>query len=147
MKKFALVLAVLFSLLCVAPALSESIDLKSLTDDEIVTLMDDVRAEFFARGIARSGELQPGVYYAGTDIAVGSYNIKTTGDYYSDYYVFENVDEYNEYVSMTSKPDMSVGIIRIRSDETAKIDIREGSVLLIHSYGLYLEEVLNSFAP
>ena len=60
-------------LLVPAYAAVEKVDLASLSDAEIVELMNRVNQEIVNRGISRTAKLSKGAYVAGQDIPVGKY--------------------------------------------------------------------------
>ncbi len=71
MKKFLCLLVALF--LAGSIALAESIDLSSMTDDELLILEDQVSQEVSDRGLVKEFKVTPGMYIGGTDIKVGRY--------------------------------------------------------------------------
>ena len=54
-------------------ALADTVDLSSLTDDEIVELREKVNAEIVSRGISKTAKLPQGTYLAGSDLPAGRY--------------------------------------------------------------------------
>ncbi len=54
---------------------ASDIDLKSLSDNEIVQLFSDVEQELVDRNINKTSDLLPGTYVGGVDIPVGGYDI------------------------------------------------------------------------
>lgn len=56
-----------------ALAVSETIDLAALSDEEVVSLLDQVNNEIVKRGIEKTATLSKGAYIAGVDIPVGKY--------------------------------------------------------------------------
>lgn len=82
MKKFvAAFLAILLLLTCVS-TLAEGVDLESLSDEEIIALLQRVEQEIVDRKIEATATLEKGVYIGGKDIPVGSYTFTclATGD-------------------------------------------------------------------
>ena len=77
MKKWLVV--VLASLLLVLSVFgtvhadTDGFDLSSLTDDEIIALLEDVTNELIKRGIEKTATLSKGTYIAGVDLPVGKY--------------------------------------------------------------------------
>ncbi len=69
-------------LLVPAYAAAENVDLASLSDAEIVELMNRVNQEIVNRGISKTAKLSKGEYVAGKDIPVGKYTYTclATGD-------------------------------------------------------------------
>lgn len=60
-------------LLMIPAALADVPDLSSLTDDEILVLLDQVNQEVVSRGLNKTATLPQGAYIAGKDIPVGRY--------------------------------------------------------------------------
>ena len=60
-------------LLLIPAALADVPDLSSLTDDEILVLLDQVNQEVVSRGLNKTATLPQGAYIAGKDIPVGRY--------------------------------------------------------------------------
>ena len=71
---FRRLLCLLFVFLLLIPAaLADKIDLSSMTDDEIVALLNQVNDEVVSRGINKTATLPQGSYIGGKDIPVGKY--------------------------------------------------------------------------
>lgn len=60
-------------LLLTPVAIAAPFDLSSMTNDEIVALLDQVNAEIVNRGINKTAKLPQGTYIAGNDIPAGRY--------------------------------------------------------------------------
>lgn len=78
MKRIFAVLLVAAVLLGI-PAYAESVDLKSLSDRELLSLYESVRTEMAERGITAARSLRAGTYIIGEDILPGTYLITCTG--------------------------------------------------------------------
>lgn len=78
----SLVCAIMLMVLCVVPALAESFNLASMTDTEIISLLEQVNQAIVTRGIQKTAKLAKGAYIAGKDIPAGSYvfTCLATGD-------------------------------------------------------------------
>ena len=63
----------LIAALLVPAAAADSMDLSSLSNDEIVALLEKVNEEVVQRGISKTAKLPKGTYVAGTDIPAGRY--------------------------------------------------------------------------
>lgn len=63
----------LICLLLVPAAIAASVDLSSMTDDEIVMLLNEVNDEVVRRGINKTATLPQGSYIGGKDLPVGKY--------------------------------------------------------------------------
>lgn len=73
MRKLMAVLLVLVIMVCSSLSLAEEIDISTLNDDELVTLMAQVQEEIVARHIEGNANLACGTYIVGRDIPAGSY--------------------------------------------------------------------------
>lgn len=73
MKKRIALFLMLIVMLCTGLAKAEQIDLSTLTDDEIIALMNSVQQEIVDRHIAGTATLASGAYIGGRDLPVGSY--------------------------------------------------------------------------
>lgn len=93
LRVFLALCAILVCASCAVPGLADGIDLKGMTDDELVSLLDAVNREIADRGIRRTAVLSKGAYIAGRDLPAGSYvyTCLATG---SDW---GNVTVYSEY--------------------------------------------------
>lgn len=78
MKK---VLAVLFLLCLAIPAAAESVDLDSLSFQELAALRDRIQLEMMQRGEWQEVTVPQGVYKIGDDIPEGTWTIKCCLDY------------------------------------------------------------------
>ena len=63
----------LVSLFLIPAALADKVDLSSMTDDEIVALLNQVNDEVVSRGINKTASLPQGSYIGGKDLPVGKY--------------------------------------------------------------------------
>ena len=79
-RRFLCCLLVL--LLLIPAALADTVDLSSLSDDELIALLDQVNAEVVSRGINKTAKLPQGSYIGGKDLPVGRYifTCMATGD-------------------------------------------------------------------
>ena len=76
-RRFGLALVVFLLLvstfIATAQAVTETIDLSQLSDEEIISLMDQVNNEIVKRGIEKTAKLSKGTYIVGVDIPAGKY--------------------------------------------------------------------------
>ncbi|MDO4484911.1 MAG: hypothetical protein Q4C54_10960 [Clostridia bacterium] len=70
---FSSILLALMLLFCTTASMAESINLSSLSDDEIIILLEQVQQEVVDRHIQKTAELPKGAYIAGQDIPTGTY--------------------------------------------------------------------------
>lgn len=75
MKKFVAVISILALLFCLVSAFAEGIDLKGLSDDELLALKDSVMDEISERSISIDYDFSPGIYLVNRDIKAGDYNL------------------------------------------------------------------------
>ena len=68
-----LICCLLAALLLVPTALADSINLSSLSNEELVTLLTQLNQEIVDRGINKTAKLPQGAYIAGRDLPVGRY--------------------------------------------------------------------------
>ena len=82
MKKWLAVVFVLLLMACSSLSLAEGIDISTLSDDELVALMNRVQEEIVARHIEGTATLAEGKYIVGKDIPAGTYiyTCLATGD-------------------------------------------------------------------
>ena len=143
-----LILAVVV-VLCLASvtAFSENVDFSTYSNDELVSFYNKLKDEMLSRGIARSGDLEAGMYVVGVDIAEGSYNVSSADGHAVYYFVYESQELYEEYLDLSSRMDITTDNRLIGSDNTAKIDLKNGQILNIMYSPMHLEEVLNTLMP
>ena len=80
MKKL-ICISIIAVLLMTSVSFAETIDVKSLSDDELAELNKTIQAELFSRHIAGSGvPIPPGRYLIGTDIPAGRYQVVVNED-------------------------------------------------------------------
>jgi hypothetical protein len=149
MKRLVLLIVALL-LVSVISVSAEGIDLSDMTSDEISSLYESVLDEMYSRGILRSGELQEGVYYIGVDVAPGAYNISSSDEYYSRYYVFESQDIYDKFLELNKNVPLYIDANQLNAkitEDSPKIDLRDGNILIVLYGSIKLEEVRNLLMP
>ena len=100
MKKIVTFLVVFALISMLITGLSESnVDLKSYSDDELMSLRDSISDELINRGVEFDVPFYPGMYVVGKDIRAGSYDIVLSGCGYGDSIAFyasnEDRENYN----------------------------------------------------
>ena len=60
-------------LLLIPVAVADTVDLSSMSNEEIVALLNDANEEIVRRGINKTAKLPQGAYIGGSDIPVGRY--------------------------------------------------------------------------
>jgi len=68
-----LVCLMVVCLLLIPVAVADTVDLSSMSNDEVVALLDEVNEEIVRRGINKTAKLPQGAYIAGSDIPAGRY--------------------------------------------------------------------------
>lgn len=68
-----LICCLIICFMLVPTAFADTINLSSMTDAEIVALLDQVNQEIVSRGISKTATLSKGSYIAGKDLPVGRY--------------------------------------------------------------------------
>ena len=70
-RRFVCLLSVCF--LLIPAAVADTVDLASMSNEEIISLLNGVNAEIVRRGINKTATLPQGTYNAGIDIPAGKY--------------------------------------------------------------------------
>lgn len=131
MKRFLIVLLTLS--LFVPCAFAESIDLKSMTTDDLVALRDAVNAELAKRNFAEKEVVVPlGNYIVGEDIPVGTYTVLPGGSITSMVTVYNQRGDVVAYYTMT--PSSSIGKLRLQ--EWQVVEVRFEPVIFTPYAGL-----------
>lgn len=139
---------ILVLMLICSSALCEGIDFSSMTNDELVDLIESAREECRSRGIIRSGNLSVGTYVVGKDVAAASYDICTTeSESYTNYYIFSSAEDYELFMDLSSRTPLIVDRSMARYEEHSKIDLIDGQILVIEHNSLHLEEISNNLMP
>ncbi len=107
-------------------ALADSVDLSSLTDDEIVELLSKVNDELVARGIQKSATLPAGKYVGGKDLPAGAYIItcKTDDNHHGIVWVSAAADDLNNQY-----PSILYEHVSFNMEEQFRVTIEEGGIL------------------
>lgn len=80
MKKWLVIVLVLcMALTSGSVVIADQIDLGTLTDQEIIALLNQVQGEIVQRRIEKSALLRAGTYVGGKDLPVGSYILAGSG--------------------------------------------------------------------
>ena len=95
MKKWLAVVFVLLLMACSSLSLAEGIDISTLSDDELVALMNRVQEEIVARHIEGTANLAEGKYIVGKDIPAGTYiyTCLATGDDWGNVTIYSEKGE------------------------------------------------------
>lgn len=143
MKKtvcFLLCIGVLFACLNVSKA--ESIDLSSMSFEELLTLQQKVNQAIFSCDEWKEVEVPLGVWDIGKDIPAGRYEL-VPGENASTYtypYIVYYLERHEN-----GTPNKIRGQYRIKSGETLVIELFEGNVLKIEDCSVIFRKYVPSF--
>ena len=120
------ILAVGFLITTSSITLAESIDMSQYTDNEIITLLEQVQGEIASRGIEKTATIEAGQYVGGKDIPVGSYVLicKTDSDHHGIVWLSAKDDNLKE-----NYPSKLYEHISFDKEETFYIVVEEGGIL------------------
>lgn len=138
MKKKILALVVVFviALSTIVIADPATVDLASMTMEELVALRNEVNAEISSR-LGEEGFIGTGSYVVGTDIRPGTFCIVNTSDDFANYYIYETKED--SYATLSGS---------IEEGDTCTIVLHEGNVLsLSHFGGGTITEIQPTWAP
>lgn len=136
-KMIALILSFVLFIL---PVCAESIDVSSLSDDDLSSLYASILDEMNKRSMEQTGEIFPGVYVVGQDILPGKYVIqyaKTESSiFWIEAIVFANAEKYEEFDGEGS----------ILSDkEEMYLDLEEGMVFVLRKGSVIIRSIPTPF--
>ena len=116
-----------------AESATTTVDVASMTLDELVELRNQVQAEIVARVTADSAELYPGTYEIGKDIAAGNYTLTASGKYGCDTGVFDTQDAVKA-IATNDEEAVEAGLISkqyIGAGETGFLSLPENTFLYL----------------
>lgn len=122
---------------------AHDVDLKSLSDDDLLQLKEDVILEIKDRGIAMSDVLSKGFYVAGKDIAAGRYTVTPA----------EGIEKIRDAICDSEEAyDNGKGNaskwINLAAGESSTIELKDGEVfVVIEGDTLVTVEEKSSLAP
>lgn len=146
MRKLVLAIVALL-LVSIIGVSAEGIDLSGMSDSEISSLYDEVVNEMSSRGVLKNGDLIPGEYIVGKDIAAGSYNATVAGEEFVLYYIVPSEEIYNEYTRLLDYLPLQIPMPSFRAGDSMKLDLKDGQVLITKHDNLHLEEIRNTLMP
>ncbi|MBP3649034.1 MAG: hypothetical protein J6K73_04550 [Clostridia bacterium] len=157
MKVAALFTILVLVLTGISSAFALEVDLSTISNDELILLNNQIKAELGKRNIEVDNLISNGVYVVGKDIRADQYLLTAVlTDYGMTIITFETEDCYNAYFSTkrftVGEENAAVeananGKIFIRNAETATLNLHDGMVLLIKDGVGSLEVVTPSWAP
>ncbi len=128
MKKMFSLFLIAITVLTVTFASAESIDLSSLTYDELIALSTKITMEIMSRPDFKTVKVPPGAYEVGKDIPAGKWTITAT-EGACEVYWGKSLDEYGVSVSFS---DRIATIDDWGSQSTASWDLVEGTYIVIN---------------
>ncbi|MDO5444163.1 MAG: hypothetical protein Q4F31_00895 [Eubacteriales bacterium] len=134
-KRFVLFLIVAI-LFCNVFACADGIDLKSLSNKDLLSLYESIRNEMSSRGIISARALPEGKYIVGEDILPGTYRITCTGT--------EGEDLSNTYSALGNAYGALLGDewgSLMGSLGGAMSTISEASVKILGDYGTVIKSI------
>lgn len=147
MKKF--IVCLLLVVLSVTPALAEEYDVSSLSTEELLTLLENVRLELSERiSLVEDNRIGRGVYIVGKDIKAGTYDFLCL-----DTELYDSGKAMNSIRLYTVAEDgISQGECLWRVDDTPidghfVMSLSEGTILDIGQCSGVLTETQPSWAP
>lgn len=111
-------------------SLAESIDLSSMSDDELTTLMAQVDSEITNRGIGYT-PISEGVYVVGVSLEQGGYTFTAQRDESGNDYVWVYLGVFNDEKDVWDKDKAVTKISLTESGQSYHLDIKEGQTLHI----------------
>lgn len=117
MKKLALLLVFLLTFTPFANA--ESIDIQSMSSEELTALRTAINAELLSRGIEKEVTVPTGRYTVGVDIPSGVYTIKLAGTMGALVSTYTQSGNYDLVYNVTA------------SEPIGKLDLQEGQTIEI----------------
>lgn len=135
--KRSLTLVIIIAMVIVSMAVvcfAESIELKSLSDEEIVVLLKKVQQEIADRNIEKTAELKEGIYIAGKDVPIGDYIVTGTheGSHWTSVYIYTQ-SEWEK--GKDREHETEITIFEKYGEVIYKIALNEGDVLQVLGQG------------
>lgn len=128
MKKLVSFLLAVTIALAVAVSCAESIDLSSLSYDELIELSSKITMEIMSRPDFKAVKVPPGAYTVGKDIPAGKWTITAT-EGACEVYWGKSLDEYGVDVPYS---DRIATIDDWGSQSTASWDLVDGTFIVIN---------------
>jgi len=143
MKKvvaLVLVLAMCIGMVGVVSASPASIDLSSMSSDDLIALKKAIDVELANRGEIVTGTITSGTFTTGRDIKPGVYVFTKQDDGLAAIYIYDDQDKYSAH-----EPS---GQSVISQGESATVSLFDGMVLLIDDFSGTIElQPAPSWAP
>ena len=128
MKKLVSLLLVVTLAFVVTVSCAESIDLSSLSYDELIALSSKITMEIMSRPDFKTVKVPPGAYMVGKDIPAGKWTITAT-EGACEVYWGKSLDEYGVDVPYS---DRIATIDDWGSQSTASWDLVEGTYIVVN---------------
>ena len=128
MKKITSILLVLLIALAISASSAESIDLSTLSYDELISLSSKITMEIMSRPDFKTVKVPPGAYAVGKDIPAGKWTITAT-EGACEVYWGKSLDEYGVDVPYS---DRIATIDDWGSQSVASWDLVDGTFIVIN---------------
>lgn len=128
MKKVCLLVTLVLVVFAFS-SVAEQIDLKSMSDDELIAMKDAISEEMIERGIEIDTVFYPGTYVCGVDIRPGVYYLYGR----SDNMIF-TVARYK--TEENAKNGHNGDKAYVKHDETYRLDVKDGDVFVVDLLGM-----------
>lgn len=120
----------IFLLLTIIPVYAfadmPTIDFRTMTNEELISLETIISEEKLARKMVKSAKLGAGTYTVGKDIPAGSYTITDDSKYSMNIFVYKNKADREKDIRIYNL------ILWGNGEKTGKIELEEGNVLDIN---------------
>lgn len=146
MKKFIVFL--LLVVLSVTPAFAEEYDVSSLSTEELIALLENVRLELTERiGLVEDNRIGQGVYVVGKDIKAGSYDFLCLDTEVKNDEPLNSISLYTVAEDGVSQDERLWFIDGTAINEHFVLNLSEGTILEIWKCSGLLTETQPSWVP
>lgn len=141
MKRFVIFFSILCMLSLPVSVIAESVDVSSMSYDELFALQEAIRNELSERTKELGEPFYAGYYVAGESIKSGSWTIQKDDDDESFYYaVFASTEDYEEGNILANMYD--------RDPCSVTISLTDGMILVVECQAkMYITQSIGSWAP
>ena len=96
MKKMLLLVLIFSIMVCSIPT-ALALDFSMYSDEELLSIIQELNSELIARGIEKTAEIIPGSYLVGRDIPAGKYVLTNLADDTAYYLIYQdNLQNYKD---------------------------------------------------
>ena len=135
MKRFIAILLSALLLSSCGLAAAASIDLATLSDDEIIALSQRMQEEFVNRKIEKTATLPDGSYTIGKDIPAGTYILKGIheGTWWTSIYLYTAQEMLKE--EDIRKAEKDITLFDSSGEKAYRLVVADGDVLIVSGKG------------